>query len=133
MCAVNDAKRNEYNERIANLNKELENESKILNDLNQAKEEIQQLIDKAQYAIGNLDNCDFGGDRIIVSVITSRDGYQARSNYYDEYIIKCKNAIIEINDELEEVSRMKNSLPINCGFCSTCLKMQNTTTISTIK
>lgn len=120
MCAVNDRKRSEYDAQIANLNTECEVEESKLLDLDESKGELQQLVDEAQCAINNLGNCDFGGDKIISSVITSQKGYQERIDYYDEYIIKCKEAIEAINEEIDKITKLRDALPTDCGSCSEC-------------
>lgn len=120
MCAVNDRKRSEYNVQIANLNAECEVEDSKLLDLEESKGELQQLVNEAQCAINNLGNCDFGGDKIISSVITSQKGYQERIDYYDEYIIKCRIAIDSINEEIDRIIQIRDELPTNCGSCSEC-------------
>lgn len=120
MCRTNDKIRQIYSEQIANLKKEYANENSKLEDIERAKKETKQLIDEAQRAINYLGECDLGGDKVIDSVKKSQQGYKERKNYYDEYIIKCKKAIEEINTEKQELIRVRNLLPTNCGFCSEC-------------
>lgn len=129
MCAVNDKIRSDYDAKIVNLNAECKIEESKLLDLGESKGELQQLVDEAQCAINNLENCDFGGDKIISSVITSQKGYQERIDYYDEYIIKCKAAIDTINEEIDTITKLRDALPINCGTCSEC----NPTTPRTVQ
>ena len=125
MCSVNDKIRRDYDNKIVDLKKEYENENNKLLDLEQAKDELQQLVDAAQCAINNLSECDFGGDKILSSVTTSQQGYQERMDYYDEYMIKCRNAMDEISDEIEKVTSLRNNLSINCGSCSECITYFN--------
>lgn len=120
MCAVNDAKRMEYDTKINELKIELNNEKNKLDDLRQAKYEIQQIIDSAQCAIDNLENCDFGGDKILSSIITSQRGYEERQDYYDEYYKLCSDAIEVITEELDQTIAIRDSIPINCGSCEEC-------------
>ena len=120
MCAVNDAIRKQYDEKIRQLNLELDNEENKRNDLDRAKGEVQQLVDKSQCVIDNISQCDFGGDKILSSIKTSQQGYNERIDFYDDYLIKCKNAIDQITKEINETTELRNSLPKNCGVCSEC-------------
>ena len=120
MCAVNDAKRQQYEQQIQQLKSELDNEENKRNDLDRAKSEVQQLVDKSQCVIDNISQCDFGGDKILSSIKTSQQGYNERIDFYDDYLIKCKNAINQITKEISETTELKNSLPKNCGACSEC-------------
>ena len=120
MCKVNDEKRAGYTADIKDLQAELENENAILADLKESKKEIQKLVDEAQKAIDYLENCNFGGDKIISSVVTSHKGYKDRMAYYDEYIAKCETAIFEINDDITRITKLKDNLPKNCGYCNEC-------------
>lgn len=123
MCSINDQIRRDCDIKIENLREELKNEERKLYDIQKAKGELQQIIDEAQCAINNLGDCNFGGDTIISSVITSQQGYLDRVDYYDEYVIKIEKAKKEIKLEIEEKTRFRNQLPINCGICNECRKV----------
>ena len=120
MCAVNDAIRARLSSQITTLQKEQDTENAKLEDINNAKSEVNQLIDNAQCAINNLGNCNFGTDEIITSTKISQKGYYNKIDYYDEYISKCKKAIELINEEKNQLISERNALPINCGACSEC-------------
>lgn len=120
MCAVNDAIRASLSSQITELQNEYNTENAKLEDINNAKTEVNQLIDNAQCAINNLSNCNFGGDEIITCVRTSQKGYFNKIDYYDEYILKCKNAMELINEEKNKLISERNALPINCGACPEC-------------
>ena len=121
MCKVNDLKRQEYQTKIDNLQKEWDNEKAKFDDLEESKEELGMLVNEAQCAIDNLSNCDFGGTKVLDSVITSQQGYRERIDYYDKYIIECKNVMETIEKERDRAIADKNALPLNCGFCEECL------------
>lgn len=121
MCRVNDAIRQEYQTQIENLQNEWNNEDAKLKDLEESKEELGMLVSEAQCAIDNLSNCDFGGTKVLDSVKTSQQGYQDRIDYYDKYIMECKNAMETIEIEKNAAIAAKNALPVNCGYCEECL------------
>lgn len=120
MCAVNDRKRAEYNELITQLEEECTNEINKLQDIEFAKKEVHELINEAQCAIDNLSECDLGTDGILNAVKISQKGYYNKSDYYDEYMIKCKAAIEAIKLEKANMIRVRDALPKNCGSCSEC-------------
>ena len=120
MCRVNDAKRREYSIQLTNLNQEYDIETNKMIDLVDSREELQILVNKAQRAIDNLENCDFGGDRIISAVKLSQRGYKERVDYYRDYMMKCKEAMESIYEDIDRVTKLKNRLPINCGHCAEC-------------
>lgn len=120
MCAVNDAKRSEYDAQIANLSAEYENEEKKKEAIIIARGEIQSAIKLSQCVIDNMSECDFGGDKILSSIETSQQGYKDKEDYYDEYLIKCENAMNQILSEKNELVSLRNSLPKDCGSCSEC-------------
>jgi len=120
MCAVNDAKRAAYDAIISNLNHEYDTELDKLNDIQKAKGEVEQLISKAQCAIDNLAGCNFGSDGINTAIETSQKGYYMKRDYYDDYTIKCKNAMLVIDREIASNTAARNAIPANCGSCPEC-------------
>lgn len=120
MCSVNDAKRQQYQTQIDNLQREWDNEDAILKDLQESKEELDLLVSEADCAIDNLSNCDFGGTKILDSVRTSQKGYQDRIKYYEEYILKCQEAKTAIDKEKTAAINAMNALPLDCGVCYEC-------------
>lgn len=126
MC-VNAGPRQDCLNKINSLNLELVNENKMLENLNKAKGELQNLVNEAQCAIDNLGNCDFGGTKILDSVTTSQQGYQDRMNYYDDYIIKCSAAIKGIEQDLTAAHNLLASLPVPCGVCIECCPPEDNT------
>lgn len=120
MCAVNDKKREEYNVLIDKLEKEYTNEINKMHDIGTAKSEVHEIISEAQCAIDNLSECKLGTDEILNSVKISQKGYYNKSDYYDEYMMKCKNAIETIKLEKEDMIRKRDAIPENCGECIEC-------------
>ena len=129
MCAVNDAKRSEYNAQIANLNAELKNENQKKNAIIIARGEIQSAINLSQCAIDNISECDFGGDKILSSIKTSQQGYKDKEDYYDKYLIDCEKAINQILSEISQLTILRDSLPKDCGVCSECNPPKNNLTM----
>lgn len=121
MCSVNDAKRKACDDAIANYRNELTNETTKLENLEKARGETQELVNEAQCAVDNLKNCSFGGTKILDSVKLSQQGYQERIDYYDQYIINCKNAINDIKLDIRNKIFERNNIPINCGACFECV------------
>lgn len=126
MCAVNDAKRAEYNAKITSLEAEKTNEENKLKDIERAKGELVQLVDKADCAINNIAECDFGGNNILNSVTLSKNGYNDRINYYDEYALKVTEAVNTIENEIAANVAARDALPENCGSCSECRPPEKT-------
>lgn len=120
MCAVNDAKRAEYDTKIKSLKAEYDNEKNKLDALKKATGELKQLVDAAQCTIDNISECNFGGDKILSSVTTSQQGYNARVDYYEEYTVKCKTAMEAIEKEIEQTTALRNAVPKDCGICDEC-------------
>jgi len=120
MCAVNDAKRKEYDNQIRILDEEYDNEKEKLDDIERARGEVQSAIELAQCVVDNISLCDFGGDKILSSIETSQQGYKDKEDYYDEYVIKCNEAISEIMSEINDLKALKSALPVNCGSCNEC-------------
>lgn len=123
MCKVNDEKIAGYDIDINNLILDFEDEKAKLKDLVESKEELKKLVEESQHSIDYLENCNFGGDKIISSIKTSQKGYIERMAYYDEYIIKCEAAIREIDNDINEKTMLRNSLFRNCGYCDECISL----------
>lgn len=126
MCKVNDDKRAECDARISQLKNEYNTELNKLKDIETAKGEVEQLISKAQCAIDNLKDCNFGTDGIDRAVETSQKGYYMKRDYYDEYALKCKNAMTTIDDEITAEVAARDAIPENCGACSECCPPEET-------
>lgn len=120
MCTNNAIKRNSYVEEIIELQKELEDEKSILSDIGQALNEVNNLINLQTKALECVKQCNFGGDKIEVSISRSQKGYNNAVEYYNKYISKSKNAILEIESEIEAITELVRNLPENCGYCSEC-------------
>ena len=120
MCRNNDIKREKYNTDISKLREEYLEEYYKIAEIKIAKEEVNILVNKAQCAINNLSDCDFGSNDIISSAQISQKGYYKKLDYYDEYESKCETAMKEIDIEFEKLVNLRNSLPKNCGYCSEC-------------
>lgn len=120
MCAVNDAIRAQYDAVISALKAEYDTELTKLNDIKSAKAEVEQLISKAQCALDNLADCNFGSDGINQAVQTSQNGYRTRGDYYDDYALMCENAMATIDGEIASNTAARAAVPANCGSCSEC-------------
>jgi len=120
MCWVNDKKRSDYDEQIGVLNDEYKNEEEKLADIKKAKGEIQQAVNMCDCVKDNMAKCDFGGDKILSSITTSQLGYKNKENFYDEYKLKCEEAMEQIEAEKLEIKALRDSLPKNCGDCDEC-------------
>lgn len=120
MCRVNDAKRAACDREISALKNEQSIEYSKLKDIGNAKAEVEQLINKAQCAIDNLADCNFGTREIDHAVETSKEGYLLKKDYYEEYALKCQQAINTIETEINNKVAERNAIPQNCGSCKEC-------------
>ena len=121
MCSYNEKKRKKYKNQILLLNKELTEERARLSDLESAYAEVNNLITLEDKALNYLNQCNFGGDKIVSSLKMSQKGYRDYVLYYEGYMKKCKKAILEIEDEIVAFTDLAENIPTNCGCCSECM------------